>query len=72
MEGRETPAGNMPDEPCPRCGETRRFTRVQRVDLGPGVRYEMFACAACGASFQREEAGGWVWTQTQGRPARTA
>ena len=62
----------MLEEHCPRCGELRRFTRVQRVDLGPGARYEMYSCARCGASFEREEAGGWNWREAPARPARTA
>jgi hypothetical protein len=63
---------DMPEESCPQRGETHLFRQIQRVDLGPGVRYEAYACARCGASFEREEAKGWAWTPAPGRPARSA
>jgi hypothetical protein len=56
-------------EPCPSCGSTEGFTPVQRIDLGPGARYERYACEACRIVFERDDRDGWRWVPV---PARSA
>lgn len=56
-------------EACPHCGSVEGFTPVQRIDLGPGARYERYSCGACHLVFERDERDGWRWVAVHARSA---